>query len=263
MNPPPNDPAGRLPADSAAPPPAPPGPATGDEDLLDGAGPGLTALTGDDPARVAAITEELTMGFRQLAGIERAVSIFGSARSLAPHPDYDLARATAALLGEHGFTIITGGGPGIMEAANRGARDAGARSVGLNIELPFEQHLNPYVDISIEFRHFFVRKLMFVRYASAFVVFPGGLGTLDELFEALTLIQTGKIPQFPVVLVGSEFWQEMLAWERKALLATGKIALDDLHLVHLVDEPAEVAAIVDAAWEQQAARTMARVRPSA
>jgi uncharacterized protein (TIGR00730 family) len=243
---------------SAAPSVPGPGPATDDEELLDVAGPDQTALTGGDPRRVAAISEELAGGFRALAGIDRAVSIFGSARSRPDDPECELARATAALLGRHGFTIITGGGPGTMEAANRGARDAGARSVGLNIELPFEQHANPYLDISLEFRHFFVRKVMFVRYSSAFVIFPGGFGTLDELFEALTLIQTGKIPHFPVILVGSAFWHQMVTWMRTALLATGKISLDDLQLVHVVDEPAEVAAVVVAAWERQAHRTSAR-----
>jgi uncharacterized protein (TIGR00730 family) len=186
------------------------------------------------------------------------VSIFGSARTGPDDPECELARATAALLGRQGFTIITGGGPGTMEAANRGAREVGARSVGLNIELPFEQHANPYLDISLEFHHFFVRKVMFVRYSSAFVILPGGFGTLDELFEALTLIQTGKIPQFPVVLVGSSFWRQMVTWLRTALLATAKISLDDLELVHVVDEPEEVAAIVNAAWERQARRTRQR-----
>jgi uncharacterized protein (TIGR00730 family) len=235
-----------------------PEPTTEDQELLDVAGPALAALTDDDPRRVAAIADELTRGFAALSGIDRAVSIFGSARTAPDDPECELARATASLLGRQGFTIITGGGPGTMEAANRGAREVGARSVGLNIQLPFEQHANPYLDISLEFHHFFVRKVMFVRYSSAFVILPGGFGTLDELFEALTLIQTGKIPQFPVVLVGSAFWRQMVTWLRTALLATGKISLDDLELVHVVDEPAEVAAIVNAAWERQARRTRQR-----
>jgi uncharacterized protein (TIGR00730 family) len=232
-----------------------PGPFTDDQELLDVAGPAQAALVEDDPGRVAAIADELAAGFRALAGIERAVAIFGSARTAPGDPEAELARATAELLGQEGFTIITGGGPGAMEAANRGARDAGARSVGLNIELPFEQHANPYLDVSLEFRHFFVRKVMFVRYSSAFVILPGGFGTLDELFEAITLIQTGKIPHFPVILVGTAFWGQMVTWIRTALLATGKVSLDDLQLFHLVDEPAEVVAIVRAAWESQARRT--------
>jgi uncharacterized protein (TIGR00730 family) len=227
---------------------------TEDQELLDVAGPAQAALVEDDPRRVAAIADELAGGFRALAGIERAVAIFGSARTQPDDPECQLARATAELLGRDGFTIITGGGPGTMAAANHGARDAGARSVGLNIELPFEQRANPYLDVSLEFRHFFVRKVMFVRYSSAFVIFPGGFGTLDELFEAITLIQTGKIPQFPVILVGSSFWGQMVTWIRTALLATGKVSLDDLQLFHLVDEPTEVAAIVRAAWERQARR---------
>jgi uncharacterized protein (TIGR00730 family) len=239
------------------PPPAP-RPATDDQELLDVAGPAQAALTSDDPRRVAAISDELAAGFAALAGIDRAVSVFGSARTEPDDPECELARATAALLGRQGFPILTGGGPGTMAAANRGAREVGARSVGLNIELPFEQRANPYLDISLEFRHFFVRKVMFVRYSSAFVIFPGGFGTLDETFEALTLIQTGKIPQFPVVLVGSAFWRQMVTWMRTALLATGKISLDDLGLVHVVDEPAEVAAVVGSAWERQAHRTRAR-----
>jgi uncharacterized protein (TIGR00730 family) len=230
-------------------------PVTRDQELLDVAGPAQATLVTDDPRRVAAIAEELAGGFAALAGIERAVAIFGSARTDPDDPECRLARTTAELLGREGFTIITGGGPGTMAAANRGARDAGTRSVGLNIELPFEQFANPYLDVSLEFRHFFVRKVMFVRYSSAFVIFPGGFGTLDELFEAVTLIQTGKIPQFPVILVGTSFWGQMVTWIRTALLATGKVSLDDLQLIHLVDEPAEVAAIVNAAWERQARRT--------
>ncbi len=154
------------------------------------------------------------MGFRTLAGVGRAVSVFGSSRTPVDSPDYVLARRTTALLGERGFAIISGGGPGTMQAANQGARDAGALSIGLGIELPRKQAINPYVDLSIEFKHFFIRKVMFVRYASAFVVFPGGLGTLDELFEALSLIQTAKIQHFPLVLVGSSFWEGLLSWAR-------------------------------------------------
>jgi uncharacterized protein (TIGR00730 family) len=196
--------------------------------------------------RIERIKEELETGFGALAEIGKAVSIFGSARTPAEDPDYALARRTAAALGEAGFAVITGGGPGIMEAANRGARDAGARSIGLNIELPFEQAMNAFVDLSLEFDHFFVRKVMFVRYASAFVVFPGGFGTLDELFEALTLIQTGKVRHFPVVLVGTSHWKGLLDWTRERLHGGGKISHEDLELMRLSDEPDEVVAIVRA-----------------
>jgi uncharacterized protein (TIGR00730 family) len=234
-------------------------PRTRDEDLLSGAGPGLATLTGDDPERVRQITAELSRGFEALAGVHQAVSIFGSARTPVDQPSYALARTTAARLGEAGFTIITGGGPGIMEAANRGARDAGVLSVGLNIELPSEQKLNPYVDLRLQFRHFFIRKVMFVRYASAFVVFPGGFGTLDELFEARTLIQTGTIPHFPVVLVGSEFWSAARRWEREELVAQGTIDEADVQQIHLVDDPDEVVAIVRRGFERQSEATLARL----
>lgn len=174
-----------------------PVPGTTDEELLCCLGPGYPDFADSDPDRVARIREEVAYGFAALAGVEYAVSIFGSARTPADDPHYILARAVAARVGALGFDIITGGGPGIMEAANRGAREAAVRSIGLNIELPREQTVNPFLDLSLRFRYFFVRKLMFIRYASAFVVFPGGFGTLDELFEALTLIQTGKIRHFP------------------------------------------------------------------
>ena len=163
-----------------------------------------STLTDED--RLDRITDELRAGFDALSGVAAAASFFGSARTPPGDPDYELARETARLVGESGLAVITGGGPGIMEAANRGAKDAGAPSIGLNIELPFEQGGNPYCDIALEFHYFFARKIMFVRYASGFVVFPGGFGTMDELFEALTLIQTGKITEFPVVLVGSAYW---------------------------------------------------------
>lgn len=199
-----------------------------------------------DPWRVFRIMGEFVEGFDNLARIGPSVTIFGSARTPADHPEYAAARETARLLGEAGFGIITGGGPGIMEAANRGARDADVLSVGCNIELPFEQGINPYVDVAINFRYFFVRKTMFVKYAEAFVIFPGGFGTMDELFEALTLIQTGKVRDFPVVMVGTAYWQGLIDWFRAALLAEGKISPEDLDLVVVTDSPEEaVRTIVD------------------
>jgi metallo-beta-lactamase family protein len=219
-----------------------------DQELLSGPDPAMESLVGDDPMRVARMQAELAMGFRALAGVNRAVSIFGSARTPVDSDEYVLARRTAAALGNRGFTIITGGGPGSMEAANHGARDADVLSIGLSIDLPEQQHVNPYVDLAIEFKHFYIRKIMFVRYASAFVVLPGGMGTLDELFEARSLIQTGKIEQFPVVLVGTEFWKGLLAWEREKLVGSGKVSAENLDLLHVVDDPDEVAAIVEASF---------------
>ena len=201
-------------------------------------------FTSSDPWRVFRIMGEFVEGFDALARIGPAVTIFGSARVPPEAPEYEAARETARLLGEAGFSIITGGGPGIMEAANRGARDAGTLSIGCNIELPFEQAVNEYVDVAINFRYFFVRKTMFVKYAEAFVIFPGGFGTLDELSEALTLIQTGKVRNFPVVLYGTGYWQGFLDWIRGVLLKEGKISPDDLDLMVLADTPAEVARIV-------------------
>ena len=197
-----------------------------------------------DPWRVFRIMGEFVEGFDNLARIGPAITIFGSARTPADHPEYAAARETARLLGEAGFGIITGGGPGIMEAANAGARDAGAMSVGCNIELPFEQHVNPYVDVAINFRYFFVRKTMFVKYAEAFVIFPGGFGTLDELFEALTLIQTDKVRDFPVILFGRSYWQGLLDWIEGTLLAEGKISPEDLRLMVVTDSPEEVTRII-------------------
>jgi uncharacterized protein (TIGR00730 family) len=197
-----------------------------------------STLTDED--RLERITDELRMGFDALSGVGAAASFFGSARTPADDPEYELARETARLVGESGLAIITGGGPGIMEAANRGARDAGACSIGLNIELPFEQGGNGYCDISLEFHYFFARKIMFVRYASGFVVFPGGYGTMDELFEALTLTQTGKITEFPVILVGSDYWGGLVDWLRERMLAEGNIGPDDLDLFSVVDDPAQV-----------------------
>jgi uncharacterized protein (TIGR00730 family) len=195
---------------------------------------------GKDAWRVFRIMGEFVEGFDEMGDIGTAVSIFGSARTAPDDPMYQACVETAELLGDAGFSIITGGGPGIMEAANRGARQAGAISVGCNIELPFEQHSNEHLDVSIDFRYFFVRKTMFVKYACAFVIFPGGFGTLDELFEALTLIQTKKVQDFPVVLFGSAYWQGMLDWIRSTMAVEGKIAPEDLDLMHVTDDPAEV-----------------------
>ena len=183
-------------------------------------------------------------GFDALADLGPAVTVFGSARTPPGDVEYAAARETARLLGKAGFTIITGGGPGIMEAANRGACDAGAPSVGLNIELPFEQKVNEFVDRSIEFRYFFVRKTMLVKYSQAFLIFPGGYGTLDELFEALVLIQTGKIANFPVVLYGRAYWAGLVDWLRATMLPGGKIAPADLELIPVVDSPAEACKLI-------------------
>jgi uncharacterized protein (TIGR00730 family) len=204
-----------------------------------------------DAERVREIAAEFAMGFAALAQVTRAVTIFGSARTRPEHPDYALVREVAATLGRAGFAIITGGGPGLMEAANRGARDAGALSVGCNIELPREQGLNAYVDIGLEFDHFFARKVMFVRYACAFVICPGGFGTLDELFEALTLIQTRTIRDFPVILLGAGEWDGLLEWLRRRALAEGRIGAADLDLLLRADEPEQVLAFVREAHRRQ------------
>jgi uncharacterized protein (TIGR00730 family) len=229
-------------------------PATRDEELLNAASPLIASLE-SDPARIERMRAELESGFRAMAGLGPAVSVFGSARTPVTDPGYELARATARLLGEAGYAVITGGGPGIMEAANRGASEAGARSVGLNIELPFEQHGNPYADLQLRFHYFFARKVMFVRYAVGFVVFPGGFGTLDELFEALTLIQTDKVRHFPVLLVGSEWWGGLVEWARERLLGDGKIVADDLDLLHCTDAPHEVVDAICAGAERQGLAT--------
>jgi uncharacterized protein (TIGR00730 family) len=224
---------------------------TQDEQLLQSPAetPARPDFTQSDPWRVFRIMGEFVEGFDTLARIAPAVTVFGSARVPPDHPQYALARETARLLGEAGFGIITGGGPGIMEAANRGAKDAGVESIGCNIELPFEQGTNAYVDIAINFRYFFVRKTMFVKYAEAFVIFPGGFGTLDELFEALTLIQTGKVRDFPVILVGTEYWGGLLRWVRETLLAEGKVSPDDVDLLVVTDSPAEVVRTVVECYE--------------
>jgi uncharacterized protein (TIGR00730 family) len=197
------------------------------------------------------ITAEFVEGFGLLAELGPAVSVFGSARARLDSADYQRAERIGAELARAGYAVITGGGPGIMEAANKGAVGAGGSSVGLGIELPQEQGLNDYVDIGIEFRYFFVRKTIFIKYSQAFVVLPGGFGTLDELFEALTLVQTGKITKFPIVLVDSEYWAGLLSWIRESLLAEEKISVSDPDLLHVADDPAEVAQIIKDAHNHQ------------
>jgi len=207
-------------------------------------------FTDTDPWRVLRITSEFVEGFDALAEVGEAVSVFGSARVEEGSPLYETARALGGHLAEAGFAVITGGGPGLMAAANRGCHEAGGFSIGCNIELPHEQWLNPWVDLGVEFRYFFARKTMFVKYADGFVIMPGGFGTLDELFEALTLIQTGKIRHFPVFLVGTEYWAGLLDWLRTTALATGMIDAGDLELVRVTDDVAAIAremrAFVDA-----------------
>jgi uncharacterized protein (TIGR00730 family) len=203
----------------------------------------------DDPLRtdqwrVLRIMAEFVEGFDALARVGRAVSVFGSARVTETDPMYEQARRLSRSLAEKGFTVITGGGPGIMEAANRGAHEGGGLSVGCNIELPFEQAFNPYVNLGIEFHYFFVRKMMFVKYAEAFVIFPGGFGTMDELFEALTLIQTGKILHFPVILFGSDYWRGLRQWIHDRALSEGKIAPADLELLVLSDDPQHTCEVI-------------------
>jgi uncharacterized protein (TIGR00730 family) len=202
------------------------------------------AFLDSDPWRALRILSEFVDGFDALAVVGPAVTVFGSARTKPDDPVYETARAIGRLLARDGFAVITGGGPGAMEAANRGAQEGGGLSVGCNIELPHEQAINPYVDLGVEFRYFFARKTMFVKYADAFVILPGGFGTLDELFEALTLIQTGKVRHFPVVLVGSRYWRGLLAWMRDVQLPAGAIAAEDIELLKLTDDPEEVASII-------------------
>lgn len=223
-----------------APQPSSNGKATEDERFLKTPEQEDVAFLHTDPWRVFRITGEFVQGFDELAGLGPAVTLFGSARTTEKDPVYGSAVEVARLLGEAGFSIITGGGPGFMEAGNRGARAAGVRSIGLNIELPFEQFVNHYVDVSLQFRYFFVRKTMFVKYASAFVIFPGGFGTLDELFESLVLIQTGKIKNFPIVLFKSDFWSGLVQWMKEKLVPEGKISLEDLELMRILDDPMEV-----------------------
>ncbi len=210
-----------------------------------------------DAQRVERMRAELEMGFRALNGLGPAVSVFGSARTPEGHADYALGRELGARLGRAGFAVITGGGPGVMEAANRGARDVGAHSVGLGIDLPFEQGLNRFVDLPLDFHYFFCRKVMFVRYASAFVVLPGGYGTFDELFEALVLIQTRKIQHFPILLVGRDYWTGLVDWLRTRPLAEGKIGAPDLDLVEVTDDLDLVVERIGTAADEQGVRPRA------
>jgi len=217
-------------------------PTTTDQRLLDGRGP--VDWVHADPWRVLRIQAEFVEGFGLLAELPKAVSVFGSARTKPDSPEYELAVDIGARLHEAGYAVITGGGPGIMEAANKGCDENGGLSVGLGIELPFEQKLNDHLDIGLEFRYFFVRKTMFVKYSQAFVVLPGGFGTLDELFEAITLVQTKKITRFPIVLVGTRFWGGLLDWVKESMLTSGKISPQDIDLFHLTDDPEEVVKII-------------------
>lgn len=224
---------------------------TEDEQLLasptargEAAGPAATSFTATDPWRVLRIQGDFVHGFDELANIGRAVTIFGSARTPANDPAYRAAVEVGALLAREGYAVITGGGPGIMEAANRGAREAGGLSVGCNIELPHEQGTNAFVDLSINFRYFFVRKTMFMKYAEGFVIFPGGFGTMDELFEALTLIQTGKVRNFPLVLFGRAYWSGLLDWLQATMFGSAYISPGDIDLLVVTDDPAEAVAVI-------------------
>jgi len=200
----------------------------------------VDALSIEESWRIFRIMAEFVEAIDTLSGVKHAVSIFGSARTAPDDPYYQKAETLARLLAQKGFGVITGGGPGIMEAANKGAAEAGGRSVGMNIRLPFEQSPNPYANIAIDYRYFFIRKVMFVKYAMAYVVLPGGLGTMDELFEALTLIQTKRIKTFPVILMGSEYWKGLLDWLRKTMLRDNRISPEDLGLFQIIDDPEEV-----------------------
>ena len=217
-------------------------PTTYDEEIIL-AGSAAVAATQSEEERLARVERELRLGFERLGELGPAVCLFGSARTPADDPEYALAVEIGRRIGAEGFAVITGGGPGAMEAANRGAQEAGAVSVGLNIELPTEQGLNPYCDIGIEFHYFFTRKLMFVRYSQAFVCLPGGFGTLDELFEVLTLNQTHKTADMPVVLAGRDYWSGLYEWMRSELVAEGRITAQELEIASLCDDPAEIAAI--------------------
>ncbi|MGI5367583.1 TIGR00730 family Rossman fold protein [Streptomyces sp. A244] len=215
---------------------------TTDQRLLDERAPSDWVHT--DPWRVLRIQSEFIEGFGTLAELPPAISVFGSARTPADSPEYEAGVRLGRGLVDAGFAVITGGGPGAMEAANKGALEAKGISVGLGIELPFEQGLNPYVDIGLNFRYFFVRKMMFVKYAQGFVVLPGGLGTLDELFEALTLVQTQKVTRFPIVLFGSDYWGGLVDWLRDTVIAQGKAGEKDLLLFHVTDDVDEAVALV-------------------
>ncbi|HSD80492.1 MAG TPA: TIGR00730 family Rossman fold protein [Solirubrobacteraceae bacterium] len=231
-------------------------PETPDEELL-GAEQPVVAVQRTEAERLERIHDELVRGFKAMAAVRCGVSVFGSARVAAGDPVYEHARTVARRLGEAGFDVITGGGPGVMEAANRGAQEAGALSVGLNIVLPFEQAPNPYQDVALTFHYFFVRKVMFVRYATGFVGFPGGFGTLDELFETLVLIQTRKIRNFPVVLVGTEHWSPIVGWLRERLVAERYVGAGDVDLVTVTDDPDEVVAVATRGAVRQGRRAAA------
>ncbi|MBY6411658.1 TIGR00730 family Rossman fold protein [Rhodococcus sp. BP-252] len=215
---------------------------TSDQRLLDQRGTGAWIHT--DTWRVLRIQSEFVEGFEALAEVPKAVTVFGSARTPREHPEYERARALGSALAEAGFAIVTGGGPGVMEGANRGASAAKGYSIGLGIELPFEQGLNEWVDLGINFRYFFVRKTMFVKYSQAFVCLPGGFGTLDELFEALTLVQTGKVTRFPIILLGTDFWSGLLDWIKNTLVTEGKVSPGDVDLIHCTDSVDEAVRIV-------------------
>jgi uncharacterized protein (TIGR00730 family) len=220
---------------------------TTDQRLLDSRGP--TDWVHTDPWRVLRIQAEFVEGFGALAELGPAVAVFGSARARPEHPTYELAQRLGGELARAGFAVITGGGPGTMEAANRGASEAGGLSVGLGIELPWESGLNDWADIGVNFRYFFARKTMFVKYAQGFAVLPGGFGTLDEMFEALTLVQTRKVTRFPIVLIGTEYWAGLLGWLRDVALADGKINEADLEMLQLTDEVDEAVRFMVAARE--------------
>jgi len=222
---------------------------TTDQRLLDSRGP--TAWVHTDPWRVLRIQSEFVEGFGALAELGPAISVFGSARTLSDDPMYAAAEELARALSRAGFAVITGGGPGVMEAANKGACESGGVSVGLGIELPFEAGLNKYVDIGINFRYFFARKMMFVKYAQGFVVLPGGFGTFDELFEALTLVQTQKVTSFPIVLIGSDYWRGLVDWLRQTVLADGKISETDLDMFQVTDDVDEAVEIMLQAKRQR------------
>jgi len=226
---------------------------TTDQRLLDSRGP--TEWVHADPWRVLRIQAEFIEGFGALAELGSAIAVFGSARTPADAPAYELAERTGRALVEAGFAVITGGGPGVMEAANKGASEAGGISVGLGIELPFESGLNPWVDVGVNFRYFFARKTMFVKYSQGFIVLPGGYGTLDELFEALTLAQTGKVTSFPIVLLGADYWGGLVDWLRETALERGTIRQGDLDMVHVTDDVDEAVALMIAARVERQGRT--------
>jgi uncharacterized protein (TIGR00730 family) len=221
----------------------------------------LEAHDGNLPRNVFQIAEEFRLGFAAVDQIDRpGVTVFGSARVRADDPTYRTAQEVGRRFAEAGFAVVTGGGPGVMEAANRGAQEAGGLSIGFNIDLPHEQQHNPYVDVGLTFRHFYARKTMLVKAAEGFVMFPGGFGTLDELFEALTLIQTGKVLNFPVVLFGRDHWAGLLEWIRERLLETGMISPDDEELLYLTDDPAEAVKIVVECYRERCAEMPAEAQ---